>query len=499
MSEQPLTVRNANHPDAIAGQYIVVLNQAAQKNLSAQGLGTEELTEQSVITTLGLDPAGLDIQQLYSHALRGFAAQLSAENLERLQGNPLVKYIEQDARVQGNGVQSSPANWGLDRLDQRSLPLNRSYSYVTTGRGVTAFIVDSGINVNHQDFSGRARWGSNFVGDGKNYDCVGHGTHVAGTVGGSNMGVAKGVNLVAVKVLGCDNSGSISSIVGGLDWVAGQNTGGRKVINISINSYSRGTYQAYADAINRLAYANVPVVNSAGNQNDNACYHGPADVTAAIVVGATDANDRRANFSNYGSCVDIFAPGVDIYSADYNNTGGYVYMSGTSMAAPHVAGAVARLLEAQPSLSVAQVEQALINNSTKNVVYDPAGSPNRLLFVDSSDGGTTPTNPTEPTQPTNPTYTQTYNGYLNQGQYAYLHQGGKQMQGTILAALSGDQGTDFDLALQRWNGSNWVKVAESNGSTSEESLSYEARGEYYRLVVYAYSGSGNSVLRTNGM
>ncbi|MFC6592692.1 S8 family peptidase [Deinococcus lacus] len=472
----------SDDPAALPGQYIVVLSEGYSGSISAQDAA-------GLMTQLSLDPAGARIQNIYTQALRGFSAELSEQNLAALQANPAVKYIEQDTRVSASAVQSSPKNWGLDRIDQRGLPLSGSYSYSSTGRGVTAYIVDSGINTYHEDFGGRASWGGNATGDGKNYDCNSHGTHVAGTVGGTRMGVAKDVKLVGVKVLGCDGFGSTSGIVAGLDWVRGQTTSGRKVINISING--TGSSQAYADAIGRLATAGVPVVNSAANKNDNACYYGPADVSAAIVVAATDSRDRRASFSNYGSCVDLFAPGVDILSASSSNNSGYIYMSGTSMAAPHVAGAVARILESQPTLTVAQVERLLIDTSTKNVVSDPAGSPNRLLFL--GETGTAPA-----PAPTPDDLPNAYNASMSAGQYGYVPgEEGAWKSGTIKAVLTASAGTDFDLYLERWNGSAWVTVAKSENPDSNESITYTGTAGYYRTEVYAYAGSGSFTLKTN--
>lgn len=488
-----LEVRNADAAGAIAGQYIVALSESAlPHSLSAQGVGAQPaLSAQAIATALGLDVQGLEVQQVYTQALSGFAARLSSANLEALRRHPMVKYIEQDGKVSVSATQSSPRNWGLDRLDQRNLPLNGSYTYGPTGRGVTAYIVDSGINTQHVDFGGRAYWGTNTVGDGRNYDCNTHGTHVAGTVGGTSMGVAKNVNLVAVKVLDCSGSGSVSGIVAGLDWVLRDtNAPGRKVINMSINSYDRATYRAYADAINRLANAGVPTVNSAGNQSDDACYHGPADVPAAIVVAASDRYDNRANFSNYGGCVDIFAPGVDILSANANDVGGYIYNSGTSMAAPHVAGVVAQMLEAQPSLTTAQVEQNLISASTKSVISNTAGSPNRLLFLS---GGTATAPAPAPTPTVN-----TYSGYLAAGQSGTIQPNGVRVSGTLTLNLTADADTDFDLFLQRWNGSTWQQVASSENTSSTERITYNAAGELYRAVVYGYSGQGNFTLTSSG-
>lgn len=488
-----LRILNANHPAAIPGQYIVVLRDGAlPQNLSAQSQKSPALAQQAIVSALGLQPQGLSIQQMYSQAVTGFAGQISAQNLELLRHNPNVKYIEQDAKVKLSATQSSPRNWGLDRIDQRNLPLSRSYSYQATGRGVTAYIVDSGINIDHSEFTGRGYWGTNTVNDGKNYDCNTHGTHVAGIVGGTQMGVAKNVNLVAVKVLDCSGGGSISSIISGLDWVLRDtNAPGRKVINMSINAYDRATFQVYHDTINRLASNNIPLVNSAGNQNDDACYHGPADVPAAIVVAASDAYDRRASFSNYGSCVDIFAPGVDILSADANTTSGFVSMDGTSMAAPHVAGVIARLLESQPNLSTSQVVQTLANTAGTGLISNPSGSVNRLLYI--NDTTTTTTNPQPQPVPTG----NTFNGSLSAGQSGTIYSNGQQASGTLKVGLTAGSGTDFDLYLQRWNGSSWQDVASSEGPSSTENITYSATSGSYRVIVYAYSGSGSFTVTTN--
>ncbi|SMB93592.1 S8 family peptidase [Deinococcus hopiensis] len=464
------------NPEAIPGQYIVVFSDgAAPANLSAQDAG-------GLITALGLDPQGVTVQHVYTQALSGFAAKLSAQNLQTLRSDKRVKYIEQDGRMHTLATQSG-ATWGLDRIDQRDLPLNSTYNYSTTASNVTAYIIDTGIRTTHGEFGGRAVWGTNQTGDGQNTDCNGHGTHVSGTVGGSTYGVAKGVKLVAVKVLGCDGSGTNSGVIAGINWAA-SNRSGPAVANMSLGGTAS---QATDDAVTGAVNKGLVMAVAAGNDNKDACTSSPARAAAAITVGATDRNDVRSTFSNYGTCVDIFAPGTNITSSWNTGDTATNTISGTSMATPHTAGGAALVLAANPSYTPSQVASALINNaSTGKISSVGTGSPNRLLFTGS--GSTTPT-------PT-PGTTTNYTGSVSQGTSSYKPGTGgfSYAGGTLKGTLSGPSGTDFDLYLQKYNGSSWVDVAASEGGTSSEAINYAAGSGTYRWEVYAYSGGGSYTL-----
>jgi len=347
------------------------------------------------------DPQGLAIaivngnggtlHYTYTRAIQGFAATLPPQAITALARNPVIKLIEPDGIVTASATQSN-ATWGLDRIDQRDLPLNSSYTYNATGAGVRSYILDTGILPGHVEFTGRLATGFTAITDGRGTsDCNGHGTHVAGTVGGTVYGVAKGTTLIPVRVLNCQGSGTTSGVIAGVDWVANNHVK-PAVANMSLGGGASSTLDAaVANAVN----LGVTFVVAAGNSNANACNYSPARTASAITVGATTSSDARASYSNFGSCLDIFAPGSSITSAWYTSNTALNTISGTSMASPHVAGAAALYLEGAPTATPATVGNAIISNSTANKVTSAGtGSPNRLLYTLAfgSGGGGGPTN-----------------------------------------------------------------------------------------------------------
>jgi subtilisin family serine protease len=357
-------IRLAGGPTAVSDSYIVVLKDGA----TSVGTAANRLVSRH----------GGTVRQTYSAALRGFEVATSAAAARRIAGDPSVAYVEQNHVVRIQATQSPVPSWGLDRIDQRNRPLNNSYTYPNTGSGVRVYIIDTGIRFAHTTFGGRATSGFDAIDGGSADDCNGHGTHVAGTVGGSQYGVAKGVALVAVRVLNCSGSGTVAQVVAGINWVT-SNAVRPAAANMSLGG---GASTAIDSAVNNSINSGVTYAIAAGNSNANACNSSPARVAAAITVGATQSNDARASFSNFGTCVDIFAPGVSITSSWSTSNTATNTISGTSMATPHVAGVAAQILSAHPTFTPAQVRTQMVNAATPNVVTSPGtGSPNRLLFV----------------------------------------------------------------------------------------------------------------------
>ncbi|MGW4029173.1 S8 family peptidase [Streptomyces sp. NPDC004838] len=325
---------------------------------------------------------GVTPKHTYRSALKGFSARMTGAKAAKLAADPRVAYVEQDERVRLNDTQTNPT-WGIDRIDQRDLPLSRTYTYPTPATAVNVYVIDTGIRTSHTEFGGRASVGTDTVGGGQNgQDCQGHGTHVAGTVGGKTYGVAKNTRLIAVRVLDCRGSGSTAGVIAGVDWVTA-NVRKPAVANMSLGGSTNASLDS---AVRRSIGAGISYAVAAGNGNflgqpQNACGFSPARVPEAITVGATDSADRRASFSNFGTCLDLFAPGVGITSAWRTNDTATSTISGTSMASPHTAGVAALHLARNPNATPAQVRDALVGNATDGRVTDPrAGSPNKLLY-----------------------------------------------------------------------------------------------------------------------
>jgi subtilisin family serine protease len=360
-------VLHADSPTAVDNSYIVTLKNTAR--IKADSQKGEELAAKY----------GATVERTYSSALNGYAVRVGDAGARSLADDPAVESVEQDQKIRLDATQVNPP-WGLDRIDQARLPLSRTYTYPNSaGRAATVYVIDTGVRITHQQIAGRAAYGYDAI-DGDNIapDGNGHGTHVATTVAGSTYGVAKAARIVAVRVLDNAGSGTVSGVIAGVDWVTA-NRSRPAVANMSLGG---GASTALDTAVRNSIASGITYTVAAGNSNANAAFYSPARVSTAITVGATTSSDYRASYSNYGSVLDLFAPGSSITAGWHTSDTATATLSGTSMAAPHAAGAAALELTSRPSASPATVSRILILRSTKRVLRNIGpGSPNRLLRI----------------------------------------------------------------------------------------------------------------------
>lgn len=452
---------------------------------------------------------------VYTKALKGFAAKLPAQAVTALKNNPKVARIEQDQVVTAVYTETGVPAWGIDRIDQRSLPLNGNYNYDYTGEGVHAYVIDTGIRATHSEFNGRvSSQGFTAINDGYGITgCHMHGTHVAGTIGGSVVGVAKGVTLHSVRVLDCNGNGDISGVIAGIDWVT-NNKVFPAVANLSI---SGGFSKATNDAIQNSVNAGIVYAVAAGNAASDACQYSPASASSALTVAATTSADGLASYSNYGTCVDLAAPGSTIYSATNTGDNDYAYLNGTSMATPHVAGVAALYLQANPTATPAQVMQAIVSNATPNVLTlgTTPGTPNLLVYSYAGVGGLPPSLDTlSPTTPSNltassPDYTRAILNWsastdnIAVAGYKVFRNGSNigSAAGTSYIDTAVTPATAYSYTVQAYDAtgnlsgmSNTAQVTMANGNLYPVITSYSARATSSTTAIVTWTTNVN----TNG-
>jgi hypothetical protein len=443
----------------VPGEYIVKLRTDLKEveQVGAFGIGQEMAIKH-----------GGQVLHTYQHAVKGFAVRMTEQQVRKLLADPRVELVEENSYVSVGAVQS-PATWGIDRTDQRALPLSNSYNNNdVVAANVHAYIVDTGVLLTHNEFSGRMSNGFDAVTSGGNAnDCNGHGTHVAGTVGGTTYGLAKQVKIHPVRVLDCNGSGTTAGVIAGVDWVKNNHIK-PAVANMSLGG---GASQTLDDAVNNAVAAGVAFAVAAGNDNGDACTKSPARAANAITVGSTTNTDARSSFSNYGTCLDIYAPGSSITSAWHTGATATNTISGTSMASPHVAGVAALYLSCNPSATPQQVRDALVNNATTGVVGDAKpGSPNALLYSAFITCGGTPGDTTPPTTSlTAPTGGATLSGTATVSANASDNVGVTRVEFYAGSTLIGtDTSAPYSIS--------WTTTGVANGSYTLTSRAFDAAG-----------------------
>lgn len=481
-ADNSATVIGQNDKDQIPGRYIVVLKEPRSLDISSEKSVRRFVVNQAERMARSADG---QIDKQYFHNLRAFSLKTDLEGAKRLANNPDVAFVEADRTIYlFNNQESAP--WGLDRIDSRN-GLDGSYGYASSGNGVHAYIIDTGIRSTHDQFEGRVAEGFTSIDDGKgSEDCMGHGTHVAGTVGGKDYGVAKNVTLYPVRVFGCSGSTTTTAILDGIEWVA-KNAVKPAVANMSLGG---GRSEVLDIAVENLVKSGVIAVVAAGNSNRNACDFSPAAVPSAITVGSTTSRDSRSSFSNFGRCVDIFAPGSDIRSAWWNSDDATSTISGTSMAAPHVAGAVALVLEMMPDTNALDMEMILKQTATPQIIENKGvSSPNLMLFsrVDQIEG------PLPNPENTCPECTKTDGEVLSGTRVIIPESGSFKSDGFIRIKWDMELQSNISIVLQKRNWLfHWNEVASSDSVQQSKDINFKGDQGVYRIVVKAdEAGTGS--------
>jgi subtilisin family serine protease len=459
---------------AIPNRYIVLFDDTALSSKLAPAREVSALTS-DVAKQYGARP-----DRVYSTAMKGFAAQMSAKEAMMMSRDPRVRMVEEDGLVSISATQPNPPSWGLDRVDQRQLPLNGSYNYEAAASNVNVYVIDTGIRPSHVEFGGRATADYDALIDGQNgIDCNGHGTHVAATVGGNTVGVARGVRIHGIRALPCSGTGPVSNVLAAVDWVTA-NYVAPAVVNMSLG----GDVSTLLDFVVEQSIAGgLPFVIAAGNATDDACLTSPARVPSAITIGATGPTDNFLYFSNYGTCVDLLAPGDDIRSAWFTGDQIYRSLSGTSMATPHVTGIAALYLSTHPNATPAEIANVVISRATPGVIsgLPDTATPNLIAYSEppvESCGGTE------------------YESALALHEYTYLpNQNGFQgPAGNYSSTLNILDSMATQVSLEKRSGTNWYPVATS---LDEAILNYTGQAGTYRWKVESLKGGSPYTLCTN--